>query len=404
MTTQNEQEQHELQAFLEHDIGTARQREVLAAYIEHGSYRAAAGALGINASAVYKAVSSLRKQGAVQGLAPELGWNHPVPKPHFMRGVTVNRNADGSVKQTWEKSWVKASDFETAVREFCGALAEATAGTSRAVPRAEKQGDSDELLTVYPLGDPHLGMYAWAEECGEDFDVEIARRDLRSALQRLVGSSPPSETAILLNLGDFFHTDDASNTTRRSGNTLDVDTRWARVLRLGAYLMVDLVEMLLHKHYEVIVRNVIGNHDDHSAIALALILDAYYQNNERVQVDLSPAQVWYYQHGKCMLAATHGHATKKADLPGVMAADQPKMWGETEFRYGYTGHIHHDSEQERWGVITRSYRTLAARDAYTAGAGYRSGRDMKCHVLHRMYGEIMTHRVDIVRVKEDQRA
>jgi hypothetical protein len=388
----------ELRPLLE--FTTDRQREVLEALIEHGSQRKAAKALGIMHSAVGKALRAAKRKAALQGYAPDIGWNHPVPEPHFMRGVTVNRDEDGKVKQTWEKSWVKASEFEAVVREFVDALKEDVRGKSArfTVPK----GTEAELLTVYPMGDPHIGMYAWAEETGDDFDVDIASRDLNAALTRLVAASPPAETALILNLGDFFHADNTSNTTSRSGHQLDVDTRWPRVLRLGAQLMIQLVALALQKHKRVIVKNLIGNHDDHSSIALGLILDAYYSEDPRVNVDLSPAIMWYMQHGECMIAATHGHTIKLPDIAGVMAADKPDVWGSTKFRYAYTGHVHHERVLERFGVLAQSFRTLAARDAYTAGAGYRSGRDMQAIVLHKRYGEIMRHRVDICRVKEDQ--
>ena len=82
-------------------------------------------------------------------------------------------------------------------------------------------------------------------------------------------------------------------------------------------------------------------------------------------------------------------------LPGVMAADKAKDWGETEFRYWLTGHIHHDSKKEFPGVMVESFRTLAARDSYATAGGWRSGRDTKCIVYHKEYGEIERHSVNI---------
>jgi hypothetical protein len=42
-----------------------------------------------------------------------------------------------------------------------------------------------------------------------------------------------------------------------------------------------------------------------------------------------------------------------------------------------------------------SFRTLAPADAWSAGMGYRAGRDMFCIVHHRQYGEVERHRCDI---------
>lgn len=68
----------------------------------------------------------------------------------------------------------------------------------------------DDLLSLYPLGDPHFGMRAHAPEAGQNFDLKIAEQITKAAVDRLVASAPPSGTAILCNLGDFFHADDNS--------------------------------------------------------------------------------------------------------------------------------------------------------------------------------------------------
>ena len=211
----------------------------------------------------------------------------------------------------------------------------------------------------------------------------------------LVASAPPAHTALIAELGDLFHTDTELNRTQHSGNSLDVDTRWAKVMQVGLRALIHCIKRCLEKHEIVIVRIVKGNHDGHSSFALALALDAYFSNNPRVQVDLSPAAHWYYQFGNVLIGITHGDTTKMQDLPGVMAADKAVEWGQTKHRYWYVGHVHHDQVKEYPGVKCESFRTLAARDAWHAGQGYRAGRDMRCIVHHVEHGEIARHRCDI---------
>ena len=74
-----------------------------------------------------------------------------------------------------------------------------------------------------------------------------------------------------------------------------------------------------------------------------------------------------------------------------MAVDQPKSWGNSMVRYMYMGHIHHDSVKEIQGVRVESIRTLAGKDAWHAGKGYRSHRDMRVIVHHKDHGEIERH-------------
>jgi hypothetical protein len=45
--------------------------------------------------------------------------------------------------------------------------------------------------------------------------------------------------------------------------------------------------------------------------------------------------------------------------------------------------------------VVEAFRTLAARDAWHAGQGYRAGRDMRLLVHHKDFGEVERHRCDI---------
>lgn len=245
-----------------------------------------------------------------------------------------------------------------------------------------------DLLAVYPMGDPHFGMYAWAAEAGDDFDLGIAKKITYAAIDSLVASAPPAREALIIELGDFFHADSPANRTEASGHALDVDTRWARVMQIGLDAMVYVIRATLTKHERVTVRIVQGNHDPQSSFALALALGAYFHNEPRVTVDRSPAPFWFYRFGKVLIGATHGHTTKPTNLPQIMATDRAKDWGETDFRYWYHGHFHHKRvSQEHPGCVVEGVRTLAAKDAWHAGAGYRSGRDMQCIIHHKKFGE-----------------
>jgi hypothetical protein len=380
---------------------TPRQLEHLDALAAHGTQKAAAEALNIHKRNIERSLALLKRRAALQepGLQLE-GPEEAIPDPYRLRGTSTLYGKDGSITQTWVKTEISRDGLADALRVFVEELVEDVRGKAPVV-KAPEISDA-ELLTVYPMGDPHLGMYAWAEECGEDFDIEIAERDLEEALARLIAASPPSEVGLILNLGDFFHADNKHNLTGRSGNPLDVDTRWAHVMRAGARLMIKVVKYALAKHKTVIVRNVQGNHDEHSALALSMILDAYFDQDDRVDVQLSPAEHWYYKHGKVLIGTTHGDKAKMKDLPGVMACDRPREWGDTAYRYWYCGHIHHSEVHEGYGAIVEYFRTLAAKDAWHAGEGYRAGRDMRCIVQHIEWGEIERHTIDIRRIRQDK--
>jgi hypothetical protein len=367
------------------------------AYIESvntlGSFRAAAKACGVNPDGVRASLRALEARAALQGYAPASGMTHVVPSPFVLKGTSTLYDADGTVKLQWHKTKLDGALQEEAIRTFITHLVEDARGLSPSIPRPERNYES--LLATYVIGDPHFGLYAWKAESGEDFDLDIAERELCAAIDRLVDSAPAAATALLAELGDFFHADNESNQTARSGNALDVDTRWAKVMQVGLRAMIYAINRLLEKHQKVIVRIVKGNHDGHSSFALALALDAFYSNNARVRIDLSPAAHWFLKWGKTLLGITHGDTTKMPMLPGVMAADRPQEWGATVHRYWLCGHVHHAKKEEYPGVVIEYFRTLAPRDAWHSEQGYRAGRDMTCIVYDTTHGELERHRCDI---------
>jgi hypothetical protein len=369
---------------------TEAQEKYIDAVNQHGSYRAAARALGVNFSSVYQAVAAVRKRAARKGYAPG-NFQSGVAPGYTMGKVTVQRNAGGEVERTWERQSPERDMLE-ALKEFAAELADGVKGL--APPSKPPQREQADLLCVYPWGDPHFGMYAWWQDAGGDFDLDIAERLTCAAVDRLVASAPEGSTGLLLNLGDMFHADNQRNQTQ-SGHQLDVDGRWAKVQQVGLRAKIHCIRRMLEKHSAVIVRINKGNHDGHSSYALALMLSCYFHDDPRVQVDLSPGLCWYYQFGQVLIGSTHGDTLKGKDMGAVMAADMPKQWGETTHRYWYVGHIHHKDVKEYPGVIVEYVRTIAARDAWHQGMGYRAGRDMQLVVQHRRHGEIERHRCDV---------
>lgn len=364
--------------------------------VERLGVNATAKELQITRRSLQLTLARLVGLAARRGLSAHHDMTHAVPAQYEVRGVSTLYNADGKVSQQWVKSRLRDDDAARAMREAIEEMAAEYRGAAKPVKAPAR--NVSNLLTVLPLGDPHIGAYAWAEEAGEDFDVNIARQDLLAAAGRLVEVAPPTERALICNLGDFFHADSLSQMTK-SGHKLDVDTRWPRVLRLGCHLMVDLITLALRKHQRVEVINAIGNHDDHSSIMLSAFLEAWFHAEPRVHVHPTTSKFHYVEFGRCLIGVTHGDTVKHQALGELMASDKPEAWGRTMYRYWYTGHIHHTSKTELRGAVVESFRTLAAKDAWHASQGYRSGRDMYAIVLDAEHGEVERHRCDIRQVR-----
>lgn len=306
-------------------------------------------------------------------------------------GASTLYGPDGEVKLTWVKESAQGRGPEQWAAIFKEQLADVRPVKPIGLPKA----GSKSLMVTIPIGDHHVGMYSWAEETGDDYDVKIAERLLVSAMHHLIDSVPACDTCLIANVGDFFHYDSHRAETPMNKHALDADTRYAAMIRAGLAMLRTSIDLALAKFRTVHVANAPGNHDPIGALWLSIALRCLYERNPRVIIDQSPGKFAYFEHGKVMLCVTHGDTTKLEKLAGLMAADRPELWGRTVHRYGITGHTHQNRVLEQPGCRIESFRTLAARDAWATAAGYRSGRDMVALVMHRDHGEVGRQRFDV---------
>ena len=251
------------------------------------------------------------------------------PKGYFVKGTSSLLDGEGNIKIQWVKTDKTAEDkyalFKKAVKSV----------TKRVKPiKAIKQPSHtmEDLMSIYSIGDAHIGLLAHHLETGEDHDLSIAEADLEIAMDLMVKQSLETETAFIIDVGDWFHADNAANETTHSGNKLDVDGRYAKVLDVGLRLTVRLVERALLKHKKVIWRSAIGNHNEHSAIMMSAFLKAWFRDNPRVEIADTPNMFYYHVFGKNLIGVTHGHTVKAEKLGEIMSVDCKKEWSNSEQR------------------------------------------------------------------------
>lgn len=316
------------------------------------------------------------------------------PAGYHLRGVSTLVDAAGQPVQQWIKtSRDREEDLRERLLEAIRSLPEPFRVAHQPKPAA-RDADAD-LLAVYPVADAHFGMYAWGDESGSDYDIDIAERLHLEAIHDLTEHAQPAEQALVVSLGDFLHCDSNMARTTQSGNPLDTDTRWQKVLRVGVRTFRAIVEAALQRHKSVRVVSCRGNHDSLSSYMLALAIEAFYARDPRVSVDTSPAPFHWHRFGRCLFGMTHGDGPKPEQLPGIMASLRAVDWGATSHRRWLTGHVHHKRLSEFPGCIVEGFGATAARDAWTAGMGYVSERDMRVDCYHREDGLRSFYRVPI---------
>jgi hypothetical protein len=349
----------------------ATEAQIIEAIRQTGGVQGAARLLGVDTRGLFRRVARMKERG----YNPDADQLHPVPETQSLKGVSTLYDDQGNVKMQWVKSEGKGTNPLAGMREVVEEMLVPLKGVAAAV-KAPKAG-LEHSLSSYIIGDAHFGMYSWGQETGADFDTDTASADLRAAIDHLVDTAPDSDTGMLVDVGDALHADNRSNVTPASGNLLDVDTRYQRVIRIAVEAFRYGILRLLQKHKNVRVIIAQGNHNPDSAGWMALCLSMYFENEPRVTVDTTPSKFHYFEWGVNLIGVTHGDKIKMADLPSIMATDKAEAWGRCKHRYWWTGHIHHTKHLEHRGCFTESFNTLASSDAWHHASGYRSVRQMQ---------------------------
>ena len=364
---------------------TDRQLEILLAYDEHKTTRKTAKALGTHHSVVARVIQAVNKKAAQKGYAPDSDLTRAAPEGFNLDGFSDMRtNPEG------KPVWLKYNrDKQQQEEAFQAALEAFKDEILPRPPTAKPVNTFDHLLTVYPLGDHHLGMLAWAAETGEtDYDLKRGEELLTGAMSYLVDTAPDARQAAILILGDFMHYDGMMPVTPTHGHLLDADSRFPKMVRSAIKSIQYMVRAALTKHEHVRLVIEIGNHDLSSAIFLMECFHTLYQDEPRITVDNSPRNIHAFTFGKNLIVTTHGDKLKPAQIPEIVAHDYYKEWGQTIHRVCHTGHRHHDEIKDYVGMTVETHRILPPADAHSALSGYRSRKSMKSISYHAEFGEV----------------
>lgn len=371
-------------------FGNQQQGERLDAVNEHGSYQAAAKALGVSKTAISQSIDILKRNAALRGHAPEYDMTKVVPDGYTVKGVSTYYDRDGKQRGQWVKSSADAQRREQIIKDTFAAMAE---DLPKIKPSQAPSVHVDHLCSLYTMTDCHVGMLAWHREGGQDWDLKIAEEVLTGCFEQMVLASPASSTAIVAQLGDWLHFDGMAAVTPTSGHSLDADGRFSKIIQVSVRILRRLVDFCLTRHDKIVVLMAEGNHDMVSSIWLRIMFKSLYENEPRVEVIDSELPYYVYQHGKTMVGFHHGHLKNNDQLPLLFASQFAPIWGSSIKRYIHTGHRHHTEEKEHSGVTVIQHPTLAARDAYAARGGWIAERQVSAITYHKDYGQVAKNTV-----------
>ena len=321
-------------------------------------------------------------------------WKRPVkpvlsaPDGYHVKGTSTYVDEAGRIKGQWIKTDVdKQRQYELQLEAIQSAIQSAQVRKRVKKPTIE----NEDLMVGIPIGDQHIGMYAWGEETlGADWNTEKGGQMLCDAFGHLVESAPAAGACLIAIMGDYFHYDSMASVTPAHRNQLDTDTRYKQMAETGIDAAIHCVDAALAKFGKVHVILEKGNHDPVGILWMQSLLSRLYKANPRVTIDESPAHFHYFRFGKTLIGTHHGDgkAAKATDLPEIMAHDCAEIWSDTRHRYWWTGHVHNRKQTDFRTCMVESMRVLPPGDSYSATNGYRARRELQAIYFHAEFGEV----------------
>ena len=339
---------------------------------------------GMNIRTVEQRSSNLAKKGHGHGNKAVAKY---VPDGFAVKGTSTMIDAEGNEKIRWVKTSIDNERLEVLMEHareaFCSELPKAIPSESPDV------SFDDNTLAMYPVFDLHIGAMAHKHECGENYDTATAEKVMNGFFDYAVDKAPNSKNAVLVLGGDFLHYDSLEAKTPASGHILDSDSRYAKIVYVAIRSVRRAISRMMEKHKVIDIKVISGNHDEAGMVWLRAALAAFYEDEPRVNVDVSPAAMMMTSFGATLIGYTHGHQMRKADTRlTVMATDFRKIFGQSEYVYTHSGHWHSQKITETNLGIDEVHGQLGSPDAYSANGGWRSQRQAAVIIYHKEFGEV----------------
>ena len=145
---------------------------------------------------------------------------------------------------------------------------------------------------------------------------------------------------------------------------------------------IDYLKEIAPVHVVVIS----GNHDFERMFYAGDVISGWYKNDANVTVDNDLEQRKYFEYGKNMIMFTHGDKEKPAEMPLIMATEQPLMFARCKFREAHCGHLHKEMVNEYRGIKVRFLPSICSNDSWHKSMGYEARRTAQAHIWSKERG------------------
>lgn len=257
--------------------------------------------------------------------------------------ATVQVSKTGEIVQAWIKQKVTDIDIDDLVKVLRENV--------ESYKYMRKHDESADHMLEIPLFDMHWGLAF--------FDYyESVLNDILELIQ-----SRHWDRVIIPFGQDFFHNDSVVHGVTTKGTAIDkVDM--VRAVKEGKQFIIAIIDTALDNSNETRVVYSPGNHDRSvSWMFMQVLLERY--GHDIVDDTMEYRKVFSY--GKNSVMVTHGdskQATAK-NLAHIFPITYPEEFAQAKIREVHSGHLHHETEADIYGVMVRRLSSGVAVDDWS---------------------------------------
>lgn len=257
--------------------------------------------------------------------------------------ATVQVSKTGEIVQAWIKQRVDEIDLDDLIK----ALRE----NVEPYKYDQHQDKTADRMLEIPLFDMHWGISFFE-------DYESVLDDVLDLIYSRHWD------CIVIPVGqDFFHNDSVVNAVTTKGTQIDkVDM--TRAVKEGRQFITAIIDAALNHANDVRVMYSPGNHDRSiSWMFMQVLLERY--GHDVVDDTMEYRKVFSY--GENSIMVTHGdskQATAK-NLAHIFPISYPEEFAQATIREVHSGHLHHESEADIYGVMVRRLSSGVAIDDWS---------------------------------------
>lgn len=253
------------------------------------------------------------------------------------------------------------------------------ASYSPSAPKKPRNPIIDPVAYEISLPDIHYGKL-------HNLNLTQVEDEYMMAVQDLVRKASGLEIErFILPIGNDGMNSEGMRGTTTKGTPQQDSGGWKDTFRGYWQLMTTAVNFLKKKApVDIIV--ISGNHDYERMFYAGDVLAGWYRNDADVTVDNSYSSRKYYEYGKNMLMFTHGDKEKPADMPLIMATENPEMFARTSHREVHCGHLHKEMVNEYRGIKVRFIPSICPNDEWHKQMGYEAKRTGQAYIWNKFKG------------------